>query len=123
MSLAGEARVIGLASSSSAALTLERETGLATKTLQWLLTRYRDVGDGVADATTLEKARKALGDRILVVDEASLISMSQMHALTRIAEATVDRARCPCRRQAPAAGGGGPDSPSTSSRRPAWTPW
>ena len=88
VSLAGETQVIGLAPSSSAALTLERETGLSTRTLQWLLTRYRDVGDGVADAVTLEKARKALGGRILVVDEASLISMSQMHALTRIAEAT-----------------------------------
>ena len=88
VSLAGEARVIGLAPSSSAALTLERETGLATRTLQWLLTRYRDVGDGTADEASLVKARKALGGRILVVDEASLISMSQMHALTRIAEAT-----------------------------------
>ena len=88
VSLAGEARVIGLAPSSSAALTLERETGLATRTLQWLLTRYRDVGDGTADEASLVKARKALGGRILVVDEASLISMSQMHAVTRIAEAT-----------------------------------
>ena len=88
VSLAGEAQVIGLAPSSSTALTLERETGLATRTLQWLLTRYRDVGDGTADEASLVKARKALGGRVLVVDEASLISMSQMHALTRIAEAT-----------------------------------
>ncbi len=85
---AGADRVVGLAPSSSAALTLGKETGLPTRTLQWLLTRYRDVGDGTADADTLAKAREALAGRILVVDEASLISMNQMDALLRIAGAT-----------------------------------
>ncbi len=87
VALAGEENVIGLAPSSSAALTLGRETGLSTRTLQWLLTRYRDVGDGTADEEALADARAALGGRLLVVDEASLVSMGQMDALLRIAAA------------------------------------
>ena len=86
--LAGAERIVALAPSSSAARTLQRETGLGTKTLQWFLTRYRDVGDGCADARTLDRAREVLEGTLLVVDEASLVSMAQMHSLTRIAEAT-----------------------------------
>ena len=86
--LAGAERIVALAPSSSAARTLQRETGLGTKTLQWFLTRYRDVGDGCADAQTLGRAREALEGTLLVVDEASFVSMAQMHSLTRIAEAT-----------------------------------
>ncbi|MDE0419151.1 MAG: relaxase domain-containing protein, partial [bacterium] len=88
VALAGEENVIGLAPSSSAALTLGRETGLCTRTLQWLLTRYRDVGDGTADDDAIEGARAALSGRLLVVDEASLVSMGQMDALLRIADAS-----------------------------------
>ena len=85
--LAGAERIVALAPSSSAARTLQRETGLGTKTLQWFLTRYRDVGDGCADAQTLGRAREALEGTLLVVDEASFVSMAQMHSLARIAEA------------------------------------
>ncbi len=86
--LAGAERIVALAPSSSAARTLQRETGLGTKTLQWFLTRYRDVGDGCADDETLRRAREALEGSLLVVDEASFVSMAQMHSLARIAEAT-----------------------------------
>ncbi len=86
--LAGPERIVAVAPSSSAARTLQRETGLGTKTLQWFLTRYRDVGDGCADEKALAKARKALEGKLLVVDEASFVSMAQMHALARIAEVT-----------------------------------
>ncbi|MCY4607798.1 MAG: AAA family ATPase [bacterium] len=86
--LAGAERIVALAPSSSAARTLQRETGLGTKTLQWFLTRYRDVGDGCADDETLGRAREALEGTLLVVDEASLVSMEQMHNLAQIAEAT-----------------------------------
>ena len=48
--LAGAERIVACAPSSSAARTLQQETGIGTKTLQWFLTRYRDVGDGCADA-------------------------------------------------------------------------
>ena len=87
VALAGADNVIGLAPSSSAALTLGRETGLPTRTLQWLLTRYQDVGDGTAHEDALADARAALEGRLLVVDEASLVSMGQMDALLRIAHA------------------------------------
>ena len=86
--LAGAERIVALAPSSSAARTLQRETGMDTKTLQWFLTRYRDVGDGCADARTLTRAREALEGTLLVVDEASLVSMAQMHSLARIAQTT-----------------------------------
>ncbi|MDE0047716.1 MAG: relaxase domain-containing protein, partial [bacterium] len=86
--LVGAERIVALAPSSSAARTLQRETGLGTKTLQWFLTRYRDVGDGCADEEAFETARAALEGTLLVVDEASLVSMAQMHSLTRIAKAT-----------------------------------
>ncbi|MCY4608619.1 MAG: relaxase domain-containing protein, partial [bacterium] len=86
--LAGAERIVALAPSSSAARTLQRETGLGTRTLQWFLTRYRDVGDGCADDETLGRAREALEGTLLVVDEASFVSMAQMHSLTRITQAT-----------------------------------
>ncbi len=86
--LAGAERIVALAPSSSAARTLQRETGLGTKTLQWFLTRYRDVGDGCADDETLGRAREALEGALLVVDEASFVSMAQMHSLARITQAT-----------------------------------
>ncbi len=86
--LAGAERIVALAPSSSAARTLQRETGLGTKTLQWFLTRYRDVGDGCADDETLGRAREALEGTLLVVDEASFVSMAQMHSLARITQAT-----------------------------------
>ena len=86
--LAGAERIVALAPSSSAARTLQQETGIGTKTLQWFLARYRDVGDGCTSEETLAKARAALECKLLVVDEASLVSMAQMHSLARIAEAT-----------------------------------
>ncbi len=86
--LAGAERIVALAPSSSAARTLQRETGLGTKTLQWFLTRYRDVGDGCADDEALARAREALEGTLLVVDEASFVSMAQMHGLARITQAT-----------------------------------
>ena len=88
VALAGAERIVALAPSSSAARTLQQETGIGTKTLQWFLTRYRDVGDGCADAETLARTRASLEGKLLVVDEASLVSMAQMHSLARIAEAT-----------------------------------
>ena len=67
--LAGAERIVALAPSSSAARTLQRETGLGTKTLQWFLTRYRDVGDGCADDETLGRAPMAFiyGSLFLII--------------------------------------------------------
>ena len=82
----GERRVLGLAPSASAARTLARETGLACRTLQWFLTRCREVADGVADAGTLAGLRARYGGAVIVVDEMSLAGTTQARALLRIAE-------------------------------------
>ena len=85
-SLAGERRVLGLAPSASAARTLSRETGLACRTLQWFLTRCKEVADGVADKQTLAGLRERYAGAVVAVDEMSLVGTAQARALLRIAE-------------------------------------
>ena len=86
--LAGDRQIIGLAPSASAARVLEGEADIPARTLQWFLTRYRDVGDGIASPERTEEARKALGGSVLILDEASMVGTTQMRALTRIAAET-----------------------------------
>ena len=86
--LSGERQIIGLAPSASAARVLEGEADIPARTLQWFLTRYRDVGDGIASPERTEEARKALGSSVLILDEASMVGTTQMRALTRIAAET-----------------------------------
>ena len=86
--LAGERKIVGLAPSASAARVLEGEADIPARTLQWFLTRYRDVGDGIASPERTEEARKALGGSVLILDEASMVGTTQMRALTRIAAET-----------------------------------
>ena len=75
--LAGTANVIGLAPSSSAARTLGREAGIATRTLQWFLTRHSEPSPETAGS---------LAGKVLVVDEMSLASTAQVRSLMRSAE-------------------------------------
>ena len=75
--LAGTANVIGLAPSSSAARTLGREAGIATRTLQWFLTRHGEPSPETAGS---------LAGKVLVVDEMSLASTAQVRSLMRSAE-------------------------------------
>ena len=86
--LAGERQIVGLAPSASAARVLEGEADIPARTLQWFLTRYRDVGDGIASPEKTEEARNALGGSVLILDEASMVGTTQMRALTRIAAET-----------------------------------
>ena len=86
--LAGERQIVGLAPSASAARVLEGEADIPARTLQWFLTRYRDVGDRIASPERTEEARKALGGSVLILDEASMVGTTQMRALTRIAAET-----------------------------------
>ena len=67
---------------------LEGEADIPARTLQWFLTRYRDVGDGIASPERMEEARKALGGAVLILDEASMVGTVQMRALTRLAAET-----------------------------------
>ncbi len=77
VALAGTSNVIGLAPSSSAARTLGREAGIATRTLQWFLTRYREPSP---------ETEGSLAGKVLVVDEMSLASTAQVRSLMRSAE-------------------------------------
>ena len=86
--LAGERQIVGLAPSASAARVLEGEADIPARTLQWFLTRYRDVGDGIASPERTEEARRTLGGSMLILDEASMVGTTQMRALTRIAAET-----------------------------------
>ena len=86
--LAGERRIVGLASSASAVHVLAGEADIPARTLQGFLTRYRDVGDGIASPERTEEARRALGGAVLILDEASMVGTVQMRALTRIAAQT-----------------------------------
>ena len=86
--LAGERRIVGLAPSASAGHVLAAEADIPARTLQGFLTRYRDVGDGIASPEKTEEARKALGGAVLILDEASMVGTVQMRALTRIAAQT-----------------------------------
>ena len=86
--LAGENRIVGLAPSASAVHVMAGEADIPARTLQGFLTRYRDVGDGIASPERTEEARKALGGAVLILDEASMVGTVQMRALTRIAAQT-----------------------------------
>ena len=82
----GSRRVIGLAPSATAAATLSREAGIAARTLQWFLTRYHDVADGVIEAGALEELKERFAGAVVVVDEMSMVSTAQAKALLRIAD-------------------------------------
>ena len=84
--LAGDRRVIALAPSAAAVRGLRIEAGLAARTLQGFLARYRDIADGSADDETLAGLRKVFAGSVLVLDEASMTGTTQMRALMRIAE-------------------------------------
>ena len=86
--LAGEHQIVGLAPSASAVHVLTGEADIPARTLQGFLTRYRDVGDGIASPERTEEARRALGGAVLILDEASMVGTVQMRALTRIAAQT-----------------------------------
>ena len=86
--MAGENRIVGLAPSASAVHVMAGEADIPARTLQGFLTRYRDVGDGIAPPEKTEEARNALGGSVLILDEASMVGTVQMRALSRIAAQT-----------------------------------
>ena len=84
--LAGERHLVGLAPSASAARVLAVEADIPARTLQWFLTRYRELGDGLSSPERLAEARRALDGSILILDEASMVGTTQMRALMRIVD-------------------------------------
>ena len=82
--LAEARRIVNLAPSARATAELECAVDTPARTLQWFLRRYRDIGDGIAKPERMRDARAALDGGMVIVDEASMISTTQMQALTRI---------------------------------------
>ena len=79
--LLGGKTILGLAPSASAARVLAREADIPSRTLQWFLTRMRDL----SDPERLRRARSEFAGAVLAVDEASMIDTVRMEALLRIA--------------------------------------
>ena len=82
LGLIGDRPAILLAPSAAAARVLAGETGARARTLQWFLTRYGDIGD----AGKMDNARREHEGSVLVLDESSMTSTTQMELLMRIAE-------------------------------------
>ena len=79
--LLGDRTIQGLAPSAAAARVLAREADIPSRTLQYFLTRFRDL----SDLARLARGREEYGGAVLAVDEASMIDTVRMEALLRIA--------------------------------------
>ena len=79
--LLGATPIRGLAPSASAARVLEREAGVASRTLQYFLTRFADL----SDPDRLARGQAEYAGAVLAVDESSMIDTARMDALLRIA--------------------------------------
>ena len=79
--LMGARRIVGLAPSAAAARVLEKEAGIAARTLQYFLARY-----GNLSPDRLTKAREEYAGAVLAVDECSMIDTVRMRELLRIAD-------------------------------------
>ena len=78
--------IIGLTPSVSATRVLARETGIACRTLQGFLGRYRDVVDNLAGEERLDGLRKDFAGSILVVDDMAQASTEQARRLIQFAD-------------------------------------
>lgn len=78
--------LIGLAPTNSATETLSKEANIKTDTLQSFLLKYDGyANDRDGSKIALENVKNSFKDKIILVDEASLISNKQMKDLTTIA--------------------------------------
>jgi conjugative relaxase-like TrwC/TraI family protein len=80
-------RLIGLAPSSAAAITLEKEAGIASQTMHKFLFKYNGL---IHDRGTEEgrvTMRKDMKNTLVIVDESSLASTGQMNALLKVSKA------------------------------------
>ena len=78
--LAGERLIVGLAPSASAVHVLAGEADIPARTLQGFLTRYRDVGDGIAPPERIAEARRALGGAVLTRNDTARGLINGEHA-------------------------------------------
>ena len=77
--------MIGLAPTHEAAGVLETDSGIKSKTLHSFLFKYDGVAEGRGTAMGLENMKDEFKNKIIVVDESSMVSTRQMNALLTIA--------------------------------------
>ncbi len=79
--------ILGFAPTNSAAVTLFEESGIKTNTLQSFLLKYNGyANDRNGNVEVLKTIKNSFKNKIILVDEASLISNTQMKELVVIAE-------------------------------------
>src|SRR3546814_7197755 len=69
--------IIGLAVQNTLVQMLERDTGIRSMTLARLLKSWASLLEHPGNPGLMDEARAALGDRVLVLDEASMVSNSR----------------------------------------------
>jgi ATP-dependent exoDNAse (exonuclease V) alpha subunit len=76
--------LIGLAPSSSAARTLEQETNISSHTLSRFLVQYNIVLQKLVNPKRIDLLKERFKNKLIILDEASLISSKQMYDFSRI---------------------------------------
>lgn len=77
--------IIGLAVQNTLVQMLERDTGIRSMTLARLLKSWAPLLEDPGNPGLMAEARAALGDRVLVLDEASMVSNSDKERLVTLA--------------------------------------
>jgi ATP-dependent exoDNAse (exonuclease V) alpha subunit len=78
-------QVLGLAVQNTLVQMLERDTGIRSMTIARFLAQWGRLLHEPGNATLLDEARSALGDHVLVLDEASMVSNEDKAKLVRLA--------------------------------------
>jgi len=78
-------QVLGLAVQNTLVQMLERDTGIPSMTIARFLAQWGRLLHEPGNATLLSEARSALGDHVLVLDEASMVSNEDKAKLVRLA--------------------------------------
>ncbi|ALE15368.1 IncW plasmid conjugative relaxase protein TrwC [Altererythrobacter epoxidivorans] len=78
-------QVLGLAVQNTLVQMLERDTGIRSMTIARFLAQWGRLLHEPGNATLLGEARSALGDHVLVLDEASMVSNDDKAKLVRLA--------------------------------------
>ena len=76
--------VLGLAVQNTLVQMLERETGIGSMTVARFLRQHRDLLHG-SDPVRLSEARAAMGDTVVLLDEASMVGNADQEKLVRLA--------------------------------------
>jgi conjugative relaxase-like TrwC/TraI family protein len=77
---------LGFAPSSSAAATLQKESGIESFTLAKFLEKNKSVVDKSDNDRHVQKMKQDVKDKVIIVDEASMISNEEMNKLFKISE-------------------------------------